>query len=736
MDNPESIPETGAVFTFGRSKFADDIPSCFWLKNDRVNSISCGDEHTALVTEAGKVYVFGSNDWGQLGLGHSHTVTKPTCVKFFKMHRAKLVACGRNHTLVYTTDNKLFTFGNNGDSQLGVETNQNSNVPVEVDVSKYNPIQQIDAGADFSMALTEGGELLVWGSNSEGQLGLGVDVNEVNVPTLLHISEKIVSVSCGYYHTAIVTASGSLLAFGEDENDKLGEREDVDSTLPSKVVLENGVKVLKAACGGAYTAFISVDGQLYTFGDGAHGQLGHGAEVLNTAKPLLVERLKQHKVKNLSCGENFTAVITDKGKLYTFGDGRHGKLALGEENFTNQFTPFCCKKFTQYELSTASCGGCHLIVLGKFSNKTSSASDSEEENPLLTMLNETTSGPGKNRNILHILENERVNGDLSLEEVGTKSANVSLSRSLSAREKRRNRRDNSLSMSLTPLKTLKHHELMEAAKSLPKLPVINSTKLENNELGRVGDNKKANLPEDDLTSEISTFNKVHILKQVEDIPIWSPVRPKKPEENIDNKMKEKENGENKKPTLQKTDVEIVAEEPSEEEDSEEEVDEDVNGQEEDDEAEEDDESVEEEEKKHVEYGTEDEDGQSVEVIGNSSPNKKEELEDAVQKSNEPLPSKVPLKKSIKFWNHKKNGEDKAKVSKNGKDEIETGVKQTKDENVGSVVQEDESKKNAPSDPTSTSEDANQDSTMQATTESSANPAATTKKQKSKFCAIL
>lgn len=44
------LPESGAVFTFGKSKFADNVPSKFWLKNDVPLKIACGDEHTALIT--------------------------------------------------------------------------------------------------------------------------------------------------------------------------------------------------------------------------------------------------------------------------------------------------------------------------------------------------------------------------------------------------------------------------------------------------------------------------------------------------------------------------------------------------------------------------------------------------------------------------------------------------------------------------------------------------------------
>ncbi|GLH14492.1 Uncharacterized protein GBIM_18881, partial [Gryllus bimaculatus] len=48
------IPGTGAVFTFGRSRFADNVPSHFFIRNDPVVEIACGDEHTAVVCRSDK----------------------------------------------------------------------------------------------------------------------------------------------------------------------------------------------------------------------------------------------------------------------------------------------------------------------------------------------------------------------------------------------------------------------------------------------------------------------------------------------------------------------------------------------------------------------------------------------------------------------------------------------------------------------------------------------------------
>lgn len=41
---------TGAVFTFGKSRFADNTANKFWIRNDKVIQVSCGDDHTSFVT--------------------------------------------------------------------------------------------------------------------------------------------------------------------------------------------------------------------------------------------------------------------------------------------------------------------------------------------------------------------------------------------------------------------------------------------------------------------------------------------------------------------------------------------------------------------------------------------------------------------------------------------------------------------------------------------------------------
>uniref|UniRef100_A0A671E2K0 X-linked retinitis pigmentosa GTPase regulator n=1 Tax=Rhinolophus ferrumequinum TaxID=59479 RepID=A0A671E2K0_RHIFE len=348
VEPEEVVPDSGAVFTFGKTKFAENIPSKFWFKNDIPTCLACGDEHTAIVTGNNKLYMFGSNNWGQLGLGSKSAVSKPTCVKALKPEKVKLAACGRNHTLVSTEGGKVYAAGGNNEGQLGLgDTKDRSTFhPIDFFTSQHQ-LKQLSAGSNTSAALTEDGKLFMWGDNSEGQIGLK-NVPNVCLPHQVTVGKPVTWISCGYYHSAFVTIEGELYTFGETECGKLG--------LPQQLLMNHTVpqmvpgfadKVIQVACGGGHTVVLT-EKAVYTFGLGQFGQLGLGTFLFETAEPRVIEPIKDQKIIYVSCGENHTALITDIGLIYTFGNGRYGKLGLGMENFTNQFIPTLCSSFLKF----------------------------------------------------------------------------------------------------------------------------------------------------------------------------------------------------------------------------------------------------------------------------------------------------------------------------------------------------------------------------------------------------
>ncbi|XP_036807215.1 X-linked retinitis pigmentosa GTPase regulator isoform X2 [Oncorhynchus mykiss] len=364
-ETEDEIPETGAVFTFGKSKFADNVPSKFWLKNDVPLKITCGDEHTALITENGKLFMFGSNNWGQLGLGSKTMVNKPTCVKALKSEKVRLAACGRNHTIVYTSRGNVYSTGGNNEGQLGLGDCEERTAFQLVDFfSSHGPIKMLAAGSNTSAALTESGTLFMWGDNTEGQIGLGKESSALT-PQEVTVGRPVAWVSCGYYHSAFVTVDGGLYTFGECDSGKLGlATGQLDGHRMPQLVKGITDQVTQVACGGGHTVAVTEE-DLYTFGLGQFGQLGQGTFIFEARLPRAVDHFRKGRVRQVMCGENHTAVITDNGLLYTFGDGRHGKLGLGEENFTNQFKPTLCPRFLKYNVQAVTCGGCHMLVLAK-----------------------------------------------------------------------------------------------------------------------------------------------------------------------------------------------------------------------------------------------------------------------------------------------------------------------------------------------------------------------------------
>uniref|UniRef100_A0A3B3SQX4 Retinitis pigmentosa GTPase regulator b n=1 Tax=Paramormyrops kingsleyae TaxID=1676925 RepID=A0A3B3SQX4_9TELE len=341
----DDIPGSGAIFTFGKSRFADNVPSKFWFKNDKALKICCGDDHTALITGNGKLYMFGVNNWGQLGLGTKAAVNKPTCVKALKTEKVKLAACGRNHTLVYTSRGNLYVAGGNSEGQLGLgdckERVSFERLPF---FRGREAIKMLAAGCNTSAALTGEGKLFMWGDNREGQIGLGNESRALK-PRDVAVGRPVTWVSCGCCHSAFVTVDGHLYTFGECGGGRLGlPPKQWDSHRVPQVVQGIPDRVTQVACGGGHTVALT------------------GPSPINSHYSLF-----------------FIRAGANHGLLYTFGDGRHGKLGLGEETYTNQFKPTLCPRFLKYHVQSVACGGYHMLVLARPRSRSSRQVSLEED---------------------------------------------------------------------------------------------------------------------------------------------------------------------------------------------------------------------------------------------------------------------------------------------------------------------------------------------------------------------
>lgn len=131
-------------------------------------------------------------------------------------------------------------------------------------------------------------------------------------------------------------------------------------------------------------------------GHGDRGQLGLGHRVLSAEHFEQVPGLPKHVVA-IAAGEAHTAILSARGDMYVFGDGKHGKL--GSTTYSNEFEPCLVDKFKTYNVSKVVCGGCQTIILAKKRSPGQNKS-SESEEDIGSMYSTKSSKPNDDKNVL------------------------------------------------------------------------------------------------------------------------------------------------------------------------------------------------------------------------------------------------------------------------------------------------------------------------------------------------
>lgn len=124
------------------------------LRGRIVVQVSCGHSHTLCLTETGDVFAFGSNKYGQLGLGTTDDALVPRLVEALQRQRASQVSCGNDHSLVLTDRGAVLSFGNGRDGRLGHGDELVRKLPTLVE-SLVNVVAiAVATGADHSLVLS------------------------------------------------------------------------------------------------------------------------------------------------------------------------------------------------------------------------------------------------------------------------------------------------------------------------------------------------------------------------------------------------------------------------------------------------------------------------------------------------------------------------------------------------------------------------------------------------------
>ena len=295
-----------------------------------IAEVFCSSKNTWIITNDGKLFGCGDNQYGQQGDGTTVNVT--TFTERLENETISTVSCSKNTTWVLTTDGKLFGCGRNTNGQQGDGTT--TDVKTFTQRLSGETIASISSNDFGTWAVTTDGKLFGCGSGYGGAQGNGSTSNVTSFTQRLS-GETIANVYSGTGdRTWAVTTDGKLFGCGSGAGGAQGNGSTTNVTSFTQR-LDNET-VASVTCSGNNTWAVTTDGKLFGCGQNSYGQQGDGTTNNVTT---FTQRLDNETVANVYSGGGYaTWVVTTDGKLFGCGSGNGGAQGDGTSTNVTTFT--------------------------------------------------------------------------------------------------------------------------------------------------------------------------------------------------------------------------------------------------------------------------------------------------------------------------------------------------------------------------------------------------------------
>ncbi|CAB3379992.1 Hypothetical predicted protein [Cloeon dipterum] len=223
-----------------------------------------------------------------------------------------------------TKDDQVFGFGRNEIGFLGTGDKQSRTEHTKIEQLCGQNIQDLQFAYLTFFAISATGSVYAWGKNDNGQLGLGTK-KDTWIPTKIERNlgtKRVVQVACSSWHTLVLTSDKEVFSFGWNKYGQLGLGHSDDQTVPIKLDFPAAGRV-----------------ESYLLGEkNEDGILGQSADVEEQNIPRKVPGLEGITITRIFCGYLHALALSNDGKVYSWGWNKYGQLGNGTKQRSHKPT--------------------------------------------------------------------------------------------------------------------------------------------------------------------------------------------------------------------------------------------------------------------------------------------------------------------------------------------------------------------------------------------------------------
>ena len=290
-----------------------------------VVAVSGGDHHSLALSADGSVWGWGSNAVGQTVVGNGPAARRITGANGEALPSFSAIASGGNTAVAIGPGGTVWAWGSNLYGQAGLGYTSSLTPPTQI--PNLDSIVAVAAGHDHVLALRADGSLWTWGRNDHGQLGLGRTGSAVLVPTVLgalrSAGVRIVAIAAGDQHAIAVDSKGVAWGWGYNAARQVGDTSAI-VVAPRQLT----TSVVSAAAGRDHTLLLLEDGRVSAWGSNDFGQLGTGSTTGAFGFVQTASGTDLTGVIAVSASGLQSFAVTSDGVL-AFGGNDYGQLGTG-----------------------------------------------------------------------------------------------------------------------------------------------------------------------------------------------------------------------------------------------------------------------------------------------------------------------------------------------------------------------------------------------------------------------